>query len=196
MSKSSTPKVSRRKARGTDRKTTSKVAAAETVRRKTTSKVAAEKVRHIHRKTAAQFEEFPVTQMPDTMRALAERRVALTREVYERSKNTLQSVLESWEESFGAAGQGALALNRKIIDIAERNINTGFDLATSLAGAKNLAEVMELQAAYWRKQFGDLKTHAEEVRALSTKSTAKVAEQFTVQVRRGTDETIKRTKST
>lgn len=44
MSKSSTPKVSRRKARGTDRKTTSKVAAAETVRRKTTSKVAAEKV--------------------------------------------------------------------------------------------------------------------------------------------------------
>jgi hypothetical protein len=195
MSKSSTPKVSRRKARGTDRKTTSK-AAAETVRRKTTSKVAAEKVRHIHRKTAAQFEEFPVTQMPDTTRALAERRVALTREVYERSKNTLQSVLESWEESFGAAGQGALALNRKIIDIAERNINTGFDLATSLAGAKNLAEVMELQAAYWRKQFGDLKTHAEEVRALSTKSTAKVAEQFTVQVRRGTDETIKRTKST
>jgi len=36
--------------------------------------------------------------------------------------------------------QGAVALNRKIIDIAQRNINSSFDLAKSLAGAKNLAE--------------------------------------------------------
>ena len=91
--------------------------------------------------------------------------VAQTRQLYERSKNTLQAVIESWEKSFVAAGQGAVALNRKIIDIAERNINTGFDLATSLAGAKNLTEAMELQAAYWRKQFGDLSAQAEEVRA-------------------------------
>jgi hypothetical protein len=33
--------------------------------------------------------------------------------------------------------QGAVALNRKIIDIAQRNINSSFDLAKSLAGAKN-----------------------------------------------------------
>jgi hypothetical protein len=76
--------------------------------------------------------------------------------MYERSKDTLQAGLESWQKSFGAAGQGAVAINRKIIDIAERNINTGFDLATGLAGAKNFAEVMQLQAAYWRKLFGAL----------------------------------------
>ena len=46
-----------------------------------------------------------------------------------------------------------------MIDLAERNINTGFDLATGLAGARNLAEVMELQAAYWRKVLGELRTH-------------------------------------
>ena len=44
-----------------------------------------------------------------------------------------------------------MALNRKAIDIARHNINTGFGFAVSLAGAKNLAEVMELQAAYWHK---------------------------------------------
>jgi hypothetical protein len=44
-----------------------------------------------------------------------------------------------------------VALNRKIVDITERNINTGFDLATGLVRAKNLAEVVELHAAYWRK---------------------------------------------
>jgi hypothetical protein len=60
-----------------------------------------------------------------------------------------------------------VAVNRKAIDIARRNINTGFGLAESLAGAKKLAEVMELQAAYWHKQFGDLTAQAEEMRTLS-----------------------------
>ena len=97
------------------------------------------------------------------MRALAERNVAQTRELYERSTNALHAVLETWERSLDAAGQGVVALNRKIIDITERNISTGFELATSLAGAKNLVEVMEVQRAYLRKQFGDLKMQAEEV---------------------------------
>jgi len=36
--------------------------------------------------------------------------------------------------------------------------------AKSLAGAKNLAEVLELQGAYWRKQIDILRAQAEEVR--------------------------------
>jgi hypothetical protein len=82
--------------------------------------------------------------------------LAQTREVYERSKHTLQAVLASWERSFGAAGQGAIALNRKVIEVADRNVNNAFDLAANLAGAKNFAEVMASHATYWRKQFGNL----------------------------------------
>jgi hypothetical protein len=52
------------------------------------------------------------------------------------------------QDRFDAANQGAVALNRKFIDIAQRNINSSFDLAKSLAGAKNLAEAMELQSTY------------------------------------------------
>jgi hypothetical protein len=72
-------------------------------------------------------------------------------------------------------GQGAAALNRKIIEIAQRNISSGFDLAKSLATAKTLAEIMELRATYWRKQFTVLADQAEEVRVLY----AKVAEETT-----------------
>lgn len=159
------------KARGKHQESTHKVVAEKAqVQHKSAPVVPAKKVVDTRRRVAAQFEEFRDTQVPDTMRALAERNVAQTREVYERSKTTLQAVLESWQKSFGATGQGAMALNRKIIDIAERNINTGFDLATSLCRAKNLAEVMELQAAYWQKQFGELRTKAEEKRVLSTKT--------------------------
>ena len=48
----------------------------------------------------------------------------------------------------------------------------GFDLAKSLAGAKNLSEIVELQTAHWQKQFDALTAQAEEVRVLSTKVTA------------------------
>jgi hypothetical protein len=82
------------------------------------------------------------------------------------------------------AGQGAVALNRKAIDIARRNINTGFGLAESLAGARNLAEVMELQTAYWRKQLGELAAQAREMRTLSTKVTTDVAAPIKAQVTR------------
>ena len=37
-------------------------------------------------------------------------------------------------------------------NIARRNVDASFQLATSLAGAKNLADVVELQSAFWRKQ--------------------------------------------
>ena len=122
------------------------------------------------------------------MRDLAERNIAQMRETYERSKDALEGVLQSWERSFDATNQGAVALNRKIIDIAQRNINSGFDLAKGLAGAKNLAEAMELQADYWRKQLDTLTAQAEEVRTL----TAQVAADATKPMKRSMDELTKR----
>ena len=169
MTKSAS-KAPARKTRNANPKTASKGRGkAGNKHHKPAAKVAAEMVRDTRRKTTAQFEQFRGPQVPDTFRVLAESNVAQTRELYEGSKNTLQAVLESWQKSFGAAGQGAAVLNRRFIDLAERNINTGFDLATGLAGARNLAEVMELQAAYWRKLLGEFPTH-QAARTLSSKA--------------------------
>jgi phasin len=115
------------------------------------------------------------TAVPEAARELAEKTVAEAREAYERSKNALEAALESVDRSYDALGQGAAALNRKIIEIAQRNISSGFDLAKSLATAKTLAEIVELRATYWRKQFTVLADQAEEVRALY----AKMAEEMT-----------------
>jgi hypothetical protein len=175
MTKSSARKAAAQKARSTYRKTARKVGArkAHKTDRKTASKIAAEKARGTYRKTAARFEEFAYgAQMPESMRALAEKSVAQTREFYVHS---LEAVLESWERFVVAAGQGTLALNRKAIDIARRNINTSFGLAERLAGANNVAEAMELQTTYWRNQVGELAAQAGEMRTLSTNVTADVA---------------------
>jgi hypothetical protein len=172
MTKSSVRKSAAEKARSKYRKTTRNVGArkAHSSDRKTASKVAAEKARGPYRKTAARFEEFAYdAQMPESMRALAEKSVTQTRELYVHS---LEAVLESWERFVVAAGQGTLALNRKAIDITRHNINTGFGLAERLAGAKNLAEAMELQTTYWRKQVGELASQAGELRTLTSRVTA------------------------
>ena len=177
----------REKAHGSHRK-----AASKNRSRKSTRKITAENGRGSHHTTAltvggdqmrdtrrfivGQLEAFRDAQVPTTLRDLAERNIIQTRELYERSKDTLQAVLASWQKSFGAANQGAVALNLKIMDIAERNINRGFDLAIGLAGAKKASEAIELQSAYWRKQFRRLQTQGEEVRALSTRVAANVTE--------------------
>ena len=107
--------------------------------------------------------------LPEAARELAEKSLAETREAYERSKSALEAALDTLARSFDSLSQGSAALNRKIIEIAHRNVSSGFDLARSLATAKNIAEVVELRAIYWRKQLSSLAAQAEEVRELSAK---------------------------
>ena len=126
--------------------------------------------------------------IPEGVRDLAEKTLTRTREVYDRSMDAFDASVAAFERSFDAAGQGAAAFNRKIIDIARRNVNSSFDLATSLAGAKDLYDMVKLQAAYWRKQFGVMTAQAEEVRALSVEVTAAAAAPLKAQVQRGVDE--------
>jgi phasin len=130
----------------------------------------------------------PDAAVPETVRAMVVKAVDQSREVYDRSKDALDASVTTLERTFDAAGQGAVAFNRKFIDIAQRNVNSGFDLAKSLAGAKTLSEMVELQAAYWQKLLGALTSQAEEVRALSTKLAAAAGEPLKEQVKRGVDE--------
>jgi phasin len=128
------------------------------------------------------------TSIPESVRATAEKAVDQSREVYDRSKDALDASVATLERTFDAAGQGAVAFNRKIIDIAQRNVNSGFDLAKSLAGAKNLSEMVEVQAAHWQKLLNTLTSQGEELRALATKMAAAASQPLKEQVKRGVDE--------
>jgi phasin len=128
------------------------------------------------------------TAVPEAVRAMAEKSVAQTREFYDRSKDELDASVATFKKTFDAAGQGAAAFNRKIIDIAQRDVHSVFDLAKSLAGAKNLSYMVQMQGAYWQKQFGALASQAEEMRALSNKMTAAAAEPIKAHVTNGMDE--------
>ena len=153
-----------------------------------TPQAAAEQARDAFRKGAEQFEKMSLdTTVPESVRALAEKTVTQTREAYENAKDALEEAVDALERSFDAAGQGAAAFNRKLIDITQRNLNSGFDLAKKLAGAKNLAEIVELQSAFIRQQFDAFASQAGEIRALSTKIAADTSEPIKAQVTRSLD---------
>jgi phasin len=146
---------------------------------------AADQARSKYRNVTAQLGLLGLdAAIPEAVRALAEKAVAQSREHYDRSWEAFDASLTTFERSFDAAGQGAAAFNRKIVDLARRNVDASFELATSLAGAKDLADMVELQAAFWRKQFGVLTAQAQEVRALSTKVTDAAAEPIKSQMER------------
>ena len=92
-------------------------------------------------------------------------------------------VLAAFAKALEAAVQGALLLHREMIDIEQRNINASFGFLRRLAGAKNLGEMLDLQATYWRGQSGALMGQAEELRALTTKVAADMAGPFDAHVR-------------
>jgi hypothetical protein len=85
----------------------------------------ADKLHEATRTTDNQFEAL-TTAFSEAVRELSEKSVDETREAYERSKNTLDAAGDTLARSFDALGQGALALNRKIIEIAQENVSSGF----------------------------------------------------------------------
>ena len=133
--------------------------------------------------------------MPASLRELVETTVSQTRSFYQQSADAFQEAFESWESSLDAAGQGAVALNHKIVDIADRNIRNSFDLATRLLASKNLADALEVQTAYWRRQFSELRMQAEEVRVLLERVTTTVAEPIKEEVARDIEGSIRRIRS-
>jgi hypothetical protein len=145
-------------------------------------KLAADAAREAYRKTMAQFDLALEAPVPENVRAMAEKAVVHARDVYERSKDRLESDLETLERTIDAAGQGATTLNRKVIDIAQRNVNSGFELAKSLTGARRISEMVEVQAGYWRSQPNILAKQAEELATLSKTVLADVLERIKIRV--------------
>ena len=67
-------------------------------------------------------------------------------------------------------------------------MNSVFDLAKSLAGARNLSDIVQVQAAYWQKQVSVLTAQAEEVSALSTKVAADATDPIKAYMTNGMEE--------
>jgi phasin len=102
-------------------------------------------------------------QIPPEMRVLAEKSVEQAKQAMEgfiSAAHRTVSVLESQAET---ARKGAKDVGAKAMDFAELNITNSFDFAQNLVRAKDVQEMLELQASYIKTQMQVLAEQAKEL---------------------------------
>src|ERR1700716_3617468 len=102
-------------------------------------------------------------QIPPEMRALAEKSVEQAKQAVEGFISAAHRTVSAFEGQAESARKGAKDVGIKAMDFAEKNITSSFDFAQKLVRAKDVQEMMELQAAYIRTQMQTLEDQAKEL---------------------------------
>lgn len=79
----------------------------------------------------------------------------------------LESTVEGFQHALQAASKGAVQVNRKLLDIAQENVNSSLELARDMVGATTPFEVMRLQMSWLTACVEALESHAKDLRELS-----------------------------
>ncbi len=69
--------------------------------------------------------------------------------------------------SLEATVPAAVAVNTRLVDIAQANVSAGLELARDLVRAKTPMEAMRLGVAYWFGHLGAVQAQARELQSLS-----------------------------
>jgi phasin len=115
-------------------------------------------------------------QLPEQVRAFAEKGVSQARESYGKLKDAAESHNGTIEAVFNTASKGATDYSAKLMDIVKANTSAGFDFAQTLAGAKTLPEAFELWTAHARKQVEALTAQTKELAELTQKVATETVE--------------------
>jgi len=107
--------------------------------------------------------------IPPEMREFAERSVAQARKAFEGFFGAVQKTSGALEGT--AAIPGAKDMSAKAVAFAESNVNSAFDLADKLVHAKDLQDVMSIQAEYLKSQLAAIEAQMKELGAAVQKAT-------------------------
>jgi phasin len=102
-------------------------------------------------------------QIPPEMRAIAESSVAQAKQAIEGFISAAHRTVSALEGQADTARKGAKDVGEKAMEFAERNITSSFDLAQKLVRAKDVQEMLALQAAYIQTQMQVLAEQAKEL---------------------------------
>jgi phasin len=108
-------------------------------------------------------------QLPEQVRAFAEKGVSQARESYSKLKDAAETHNGTIEAVFSSASKGATDYSAKLLDVVKTNTNASFDFAQRLVGAKTLPEALELWTSHARKQVETLTAQTKEFAELTQK---------------------------
>ncbi len=105
----------------------------------------------------------PNFEIPAEMRRFAETSVAQAKQAFDGFMTAAQQAVERMETHTAAAQSGATDASRKAMAFAGQNMAASFAFAQKLAQARDVEEVIRLQADYLRTQMQALSDQAREL---------------------------------
>ncbi len=115
-------------------------------------------------------------EVPEQMRAFAEKGVNQAREGYAKFKDAAETHNSTVEAVINTATKGAAEVSTTLLDIAKANTNASFDFAQSLIGVKSPSQALELWSGFAKSQFEAFTGQSKQLAELSQKIAADTAE--------------------
>ena len=108
-------------------------------------------------------------EVPPEMRAFAEKSVEQARQAFDGFISAAHRAVSAFEGQAESARQGAKDVTEKAMGFAESNINSSFDFAQKVVQARNVEDVLKLQADYIKTQMAVLAEQAKELGDTTTR---------------------------
>jgi phasin len=102
-------------------------------------------------------------EIPPEMRALAEKSVEQAKQAFEGFITAAHRTVSAFEGRAETARKGAQDIGQKTVEFAERNITASFAFAQKLVRARDVDEMLRLQADYIKHQMQALAEQAKEL---------------------------------
>ena len=115
-------------------------------------------------------------EVPEQMRAFAEKGVSQARDNYAKFKDVAESHNGTVEAVFNSASKGGHEYTAKLMEFMKANTTSNLDFAQELLSVKSPVEAMELWTGHTRKQFETLSAQAKELAELGQRVAAETAE--------------------
>ena len=115
-------------------------------------------------------------EVPEQMRAFAEKGVSQARDNYAKFKDVAESHNGTIEAVFTTFSKGASEYSAKLMEMMKANTSANLDFAQALIGVKSPSEAMELWSSHAKKQFETLTAHSKELAELSQKVATETVE--------------------
>ncbi len=115
-------------------------------------------------------------QIPEQVRAFAEKGVSQAREGYARLEDAAHASTGAINAVLASASKGATDYSSKMLQIARTNTDANFEFAQELLGAKSVSQAVELWTGFARKQVEAYTAQSKELFELTKKVAAETAE--------------------
>jgi phasin len=115
-------------------------------------------------------------EVPEQMRAFAEKGVSQARDNYAKFKDAAETHNGTMEAVFTCANKGASEYSAKVMEFMKANTTSALDFAQELLGVKSPSEAMELWTSHARKQFETLAAQAKELNELTQRVASETVE--------------------